>query len=288
MKILVTGATGFLGNYVIEELLKNDSFSIVATSRSENSAKGKSWYSKVSFIPFDINSVKDFEGNLVSYFQNPDCIIHLAWENLPNYNETFHFEVNLYSHYFFLKKLIEDGLKSITITGTCLEYGMQSGSLNESMPTLPSNPYAIAKDTLRKMIEVLQAKNNFNLNWLRLFYMYGEGQAPSSLYTQLSTAIKNNDSSFNMSGGEQLRDFLSVTEVAAIICGLSMRNKNIGVVNCCSGKPQKVKDFAQSIIDENTSNIKLNLGFYPYTDYEPMEFWGERSKLDKILNSKVF
>ena len=67
--------------------------------------------------------------NYYDYFENPDAMIHLAWEGLPNYKAAFHVEENLPRHYCIFKKLIEHGLTDITVTGTCFEYGMQEGCL---------------------------------------------------------------------------------------------------------------------------------------------------------------
>ena len=99
--------------------------------------------------------------------------------------------------------MIDQGLKQVLVTGTCFEYGMQNGCLTEEMPTLPANPYALAKDILRKSLQLLQQQSSFILQWARLFYMYGPGQNPNSLLAQLERAIDNGESVFNMSGGEQ-------------------------------------------------------------------------------------
>jgi len=123
-----------------------------------------------------IFNFKDFvqEENYFHFFNEPDLLIHLAWEGLPNYKSLFHFEENLPGHYAFLKNLITHGLSDITVTGTCLEYGLKEGKLSEDMVTNPSNSYAIAKDTLRKFLEQLQSVQPFHLKWVRLFYMYAQ------------------------------------------------------------------------------------------------------------------
>jgi dTDP-6-deoxy-L-talose 4-dehydrogenase (NAD+) len=53
-------------------------------------------------------------------------------------------------------------------------------------------------------------------------------------------------------------------------------------INCCSGKPVSIKNLVESYLEKKKHNMKLNLGFYPYPDYEPMEFWGDNCKLQKI------
>jgi nucleoside-diphosphate-sugar epimerase len=282
MKILVTGATGFLGNYLINDLLTHG-IEVIATSRSEDKARTCNWFSQVEYVPFDINDSEKTDVDLFQYFKLPDKLIHLAWEGLPNYKELFHIERNLIPNYYFLKRMIEGGLKDITVTGTCFEYGMQSGCLSESSPSDPQNPYAIAKDSLRRFITVLNAKEQFSFKWVRLFYMYGKGQSDKSLFTQLEKAVANGDKEFNMSGGEQIRDFLSVEEVVTNIRKIALTNANIGIINCCSGKPQTVKSFVENYLSSKGKSIKLNLGYYPYPDYEPMEFWGDASKLNKLI-----
>ncbi|MEO6329142.1 MAG: NAD(P)-dependent oxidoreductase [Ginsengibacter sp.] len=281
-KILITGATGFIGNYVIKELLAHNC-QIIATSYNEEKAKAASWFSAVKYFPFDLKTF-DNETDYYSFFDKPDALIHLAWEGLPNYKSPFHLEENLPRHYSFLKNIIAHGLIDLTVTGTCLEYGMQEGCLSEEMKPEPSNAYAIAKNTLRKQLQQLQQQTPFNLKWVRLFYMYGSGQSPNSLLSQLARALENKEQVFNMSGGEQQRDYLPVEKVAEYIAQIALQNKVAGIINCSSGKPVTVKNFVENYLSNKQKHILLNPGFYPYTDYEPMRFWGDNKKLKSILN----
>ena len=284
MKVLVTGATGFIGNYVINELIKNYQHDIIATSSNMNKAQLSEWFSHVKYYEYDMNNEHN---NCFEYFQQPDLMIHLAWQGLPNYKDLFHFENNLYSNYCFVKNMIEHGLKSIVITGTCFEYGMQNGSLKENFATMPSNPYAIAKDTMRKFLEELQKKINFEFKWIRLFYMYGKGQSSNSILSQLDKALTNDDSVFNMSGGEQLRDYLPISKVAEYIIKIAIQDRVSGIINCCSGTSISIKNLVENYLERKQKKIHLNLGYYPYPDYEPMSFWGDDKKLKTILEYSI-
>ena len=281
MKVLVTGATGFIGSHLIRELLKNKSNQIVATSRSIDKAKKSDWFSKVEYIEYDFN-----EGtgeNLYDFFGKPDQLIHLAWENLSNYNSSSHIEVILPNHCDFIESMVLGGLKNVVVTGTCFEYGMIEGCLSEDIDTKPENPYAVAKDSLRKFIVNLQKKHSFVYKWIRLFYMYGDGQSKTSLMYLLDKTIQDKNKVFNMSGGEQLRDFLPIDEVVRNISLITKQNSHLNqVVNCCSGKPISVKNLVEHYLEEKKYKIRLNLGFYPYPDYEPMRFWGCNLKLKEI------
>src|SRR5258706_4347439 len=168
MKVLVTGATGFIGNYVIEQLQKYD-VEIIASSVNEKKAKEKSWHQHVKYIPFDFTAI-DQRINYYQFFNEPDILIHLAWEGLPNYKSSFHTEINLPRHLALLSNFIENGLKDITVTGTCLEYGMQEGALSEEMPALPSSSYAVAKNELRRSLQKLQRQYLFFFKWVRLVF----------------------------------------------------------------------------------------------------------------------
>ncbi|MEO6316424.1 MAG: NAD(P)-dependent oxidoreductase [Chitinophagaceae bacterium] len=283
-KILVTGATGFVGNYVTEALLK-DNYEVIASSANEEKARSFSWFPKVRYIPFDLASF-DNGIDCFAYFDRPDAVIHLAWEGLPNYKAAFHYEVNLPRHFSFLENMLQHGLRSLSVTGTCFEYGMHEGMLSEDMKPDPANAYAMAKDSLRDLIEGLRKASNFDFKWIRLFYMYGRGQHPNSLLSQLQKALDDNETVFNMSGGAQVRDYLPVETVAEYIVTIAVQQKITGIVNCCSAQPVSVRQLVENYLEERQASIHLNLGHYPYADYEPMSFWGDDSKLNKILAVK--
>ena len=271
MNILVTGAAGFIGHHLVP-ILQKKGHHIIALDRDSKKMKTYTWFNHVDFIEYDIHSesVLNFEKNRV-----PDTMIHLAWSGLPNYKDSFHVEKNLPADKRFLRSMIEQDIKHIIVTGTCLEYGMQTGCLTVGMETRPQNPYAIAKDAIRKYLQELKKEYSFRLHWARLFYMFGEGQNPDGLIPQLVRAIDRGDAVFNMSGGEQLRDYLPVTEVANQLYELINDTSNNDIVNICSGKPVTVRKFVEDHIVSRNAKINLNLGYYPYPDWEPMKFWGK-------------
>jgi dTDP-6-deoxy-L-talose 4-dehydrogenase (NAD+) len=282
MKILVTGASGFIGGYVIDYLLKGG-HEVIATCTKEERISTKSWYNKVVFVPHVITGTE--QENLFLKFHSPDKVIHLAWEGLPNFSGLFHFESVLLKHYHFLKKLVQDGVKQLTVTGTCLEYGLTEGELKEETLTNPVTSYGFAKDALRRSLELMNNETPFLLQWVRLFYMYGEGQYASAILPQLQKALNENVTTFNMSGGQQLRDYLPVAEVAENIALIALQDQVTGAVNCCSGNPISVKKLVEDYLLQNKASINLNLGYYPYPSYEPMSFWGDNSKLKKIQDA---
>ncbi len=281
MKILVTGATGFIGHNLIPLLLQAGHF-VTVVVRDSNKVKAFAWTNDVRMIVADIHKL---ELNWLDKVDQQDALIHLAWPGLPNYKALFHFEDTLLADCLFLKTMIEKGVKQLLVTGTCFEYGMQSGCLKESQQAMPNNSYALAKDSQRKYLQLLQQEYSFVLQWTRLFYMYGEGQSPHTLLGQLKIAIDTDANQFNMSGGEQLRDYLSVEKVAEYLLEIIECRNCDGIVNVCSGQPISIRSLVEKYLDQHQAKMKLNLGFYPYADYEPMAFWGNSQKLHHWLKT---
>ncbi len=270
MKVLVTGGTGFIGRHVVAQLLQRDH--IVAVISRQDNLQNDELFSNVEVISADIyQDHPDIKGKTGL----PDALMHLAWNGLPNYKAMFHLETNLPGDMCFLKYVVSEGVKHLLVAGTCFEYGLIDGALRADAMTAPVTAYGMAKDNLRKYLELLQQEKDFILQWARLFYLYGEGQNSNSLVGQLDKAIADGCQTFDMSGGEQLRDFLPVENVARkLVEMLENSATRQGVMNCCSGKPISVRRLVEERIQQRDAQLALNLGAYPYPDYEPMAFWG--------------
>lgn len=276
MKVMVTGATGFVGRHVVNKILARG-HSVVAIARDIKRAQEMPWFGSVEFVQCDL--YKDFKP-LFQPKTLPDVIIHLAWPGLPNYRDFFHISKNLPADLDFLETAVKSGVPHLIVAGTCLEYGIQYGPLTEEMETSPTTPYGFAKDALRKALQFLQKERPFILQWMRLFYMYGEGQNKNSLLAQLDLAIDQKLPIFNMSVGSQLRDYLSIEEVSENFSLVLENHHIVGVINCCSGRPISVIDLVQQRCKTRNCDIQLNRGYYLYPDYESLAFWGVPSKLD--------
>ncbi len=270
MTIALTGASGFVGRHALDELISRG-VPVVATYRPGYPPTRKA--SGLQWVEFDLATPPD---DAYEQLGRPQVLLHLAWGGLPNYRSLHHIDEELPKHYSFLAGLVRQGLPALVSTGTCLEYGMQFGPLAANAPTQPVNPYGFAKDALHKQLKHLQAVYPFRLSWARLFYMYGQGQSVASLLPALEKAVADGKRTFPMSGGEQLRDYLPVSEVARRLVALALARRDSGAVNICSGEPISVRKLVESWIAENNWSITPLFGQLPYPDYEPMAFWGVR------------
>lgn len=279
MKVALTGATGFLGRHVQAALCARG-LDVTAMVRPGPKAPVLSTGVQPASMDMDDAGPDTFER-----LGRPDVLVHLAWGGLPNYAATTHLDVELPRQLRFLEACVKGGLKNLIVTGTCLEYGMREGELHEGMPALPTTAYAIAKHRLHEHVDGWRVERGLALAWLRVFYLYGPGQAPSSLYSQLNAAIDRGDARFPMSAGDQVRDFMPVEKAATAIAALARLNADPGTVNLCSGEPTRVLDIAQRWVHARGASIVLDTGHFPYPAYEPFSFWGNRSKVNSLLYS---
>ena len=276
MRIALTGASGFIGCHVVRELAARGIETTVA--RFGRAIPGLPL--SVQEVPLDIHSPAT---DPFSVLGKPDLLLHLAWSGLPQYASSHHLESELPAQLSFLSACVRSGIGRVVAVGTCFEYGLALGELDENQPLRPVTRYGDAKTRLFEELSSLRESIPFEFAWPRLFYLFGPGQSANSLYSQLHAAIERNDASFAMSGGEQVRDYLPAAEAARLLVDVAIHAGDVGAVNLCSGIPVKLVDQVARWITESGSPIRMDLGQLPYPEYEPMAFWGSRRKLDQIL-----
>ncbi len=275
MKIILSGANGFLGKRVFTQLNARG-HTVIPMVRSIASLETLSSFDleNSEFILFDIEKDRPEE-----IFIKADAFIHLAWGNLLKYNDNSHVEIYPQKHLELLVHFANLGIKNFTVTGTSLEYGLLEGELLESMLCEPVTQYGIGKLKLYNDFVKYCTKSEISFKWLRLFYMYAEDQRSESLLGQLAKAYMGGAKEFNMSSGDQIRDYLHADAVADAITKSCLQNKVQGIINVGSGKGISVLDVVNKYLSERNAYIKLNRGYYPYPTYEPFAFWANVDKL---------
>lgn len=209
-------------------------------------------------------------------------VILLSWPGLPNYQESFHVTRNLPACVELIEQLVQAGLQRLVVAGTCYEYGLQNGSLREDQLTDPVNCYAIAKDSLRRVIASRYSQQALQWCWARIFYPFGRGQNPNSLLPSLQRAIDQGDPAFAMSSGRQVRDFVPVDQVAKLLLALATHAQAYGIYNCGSGRPVSLRELAEERVAKSLSSTNLELGVYPDREDEPLAFWADTSKTNLL------
>ncbi|MBQ3426742.1 MAG: NAD-dependent epimerase/dehydratase family protein [Clostridia bacterium] len=271
MKILVTGAGGYLGRGVVKELL-DAGCEVVATDIVGNGIDKRAEI--ISADIFAIESPYDF-------FGKPDAVLHLAWRNGFVHNADSHIG-DLPLHDRFLKKLIDSGIKRCCVMGTMHEIGFFEGSINENTPCSPMNPYGIAKNALRRSIEIYAGGKGIEFLWLRGYYIVSSDVKGASVFSKIAQAAAEGKTEFPFTMGLNQYDYLDYDEFCAQTAAASASDET-GIINICSGRPEKLCDRVERFIKENGFNIKLKYGAFPDRPYDSKAVWGDDKKIRSVM-----
>jgi dTDP-6-deoxy-L-talose 4-dehydrogenase (NAD+) len=215
----------------------------------------------------------------------PTHAILLSWPGLPNYQEPFHVTRNLPACIELIEQLAAAGLQRLVVAGTCYEYGLQNGPLEEGQFTDPVNSYAIAKDSLRRVIASRYSQQDLRWCWARIFYPYGNGQNPNSLLPSLLQALVAGEESFPMGSGRELRDFIAVQNVARQLLTLAKHQGAAGIYNLGSGVARSVLEIAEETVTTYGGSIELKRGVHPDRSDEPLAFWAAMDKFQALQSN---
>lgn len=273
MRVLVTGAAGYMGKHVVKELL-NHGHEVYAVDLNH-----KDIDPRAQILDVDI-----FQGNMNIYeeVRRPDLCIHLAWQDGFIHNSPKHME-NVSNHFRFLRDMIEGGCKKISVMGTMHEIGFWEGKIDENTPCSPLSQYGIAKNALRQSLLLLTQNTDVKIYWLRAYYILGDDRRNSSIFTKLLQAEEDGKEEFPFTTGESKYDFIDIKELAKQIVAASTQDEISGIINVCSGKPVTLKDKVEEFIKEKGLKIKLHYGVFPERPYDSKIVYGDSQKIEYIM-----
>ncbi len=275
MKILITGANGYIGRHVVNKALQKNNDVICLDIKPL-------FNDKVKNIEMDFLE-KANDPSLYGFLGRPDVVIHLAWQDGFNHQSEVHLK-NLSAHYAFVKNMIDAGCKSIAVMGTMHEVGYHEGKIDENTPCNPMSLYGIAKNALRQSVLAYAEDKDVSLKWLRAFYITGDDNNNKSIFAKILQMSKEGKTSFPFISGTNKYDFIDIEVLAEQIVTASTQNNISGIINCCSGNAVSLKDKVEEFIRNNNLNIKPEYGAFPSRKYDSPAIWGDNSRINIIIN----
>lgn len=239
MKVLLTGASGFLGSHVLHALRQHG---VPVWTLGRSCPPGQA---ATAHVQHDLLAGGDLAGSLRRIA--PSHLLHLAWVTDHASYRTSPCNADWAQATLRLAEAFCDaGGRHLVVGGSCAEYDWSHGWCHEGVtPLVPATPYGAAKDATRRRLQVLCAGRGLRLAWARIFFPFGTGQSPQWLIPSLVSALQGTRAPFTVQALQQ-RDFVSAPDVAGALWTLLQAPAD-GCFNISSARPVAVGELVRTL-----------------------------------------
>jgi nucleoside-diphosphate-sugar epimerase len=277
MRVLLTGAGGFIGAHVARALLARGAEVHAVVRDRSRAPRLASIAERLTTHEADI--IDATATARVVEASKPDVAIHAAWYAVPGkYLDAPENLAHVAASLDLATRLVDAGCKRFVGVGTCFEYDTSVGTpLRESSPTLPRFLYATCKLALHDVLRAYAPIAKTSFAWCRLFYQYGPMEARERLVPHVIDRLLGGGIA-ETSGGAQVRDFLHVADVAGAISAVALSDVE-GAVNIGSGVPVTVREIVATVARLCDATDRVRFGAMPYRPNDPMFVCADVEKL---------
>ena len=258
-RVLVTGASGFIGSHTLQPLL--DRGYEVHVASFDDGRTGDASLKDVHRHPVDLLDQAATQALLESI--RPSHLLHLAWIVEPG--ELIGSPKNLdwvVASIGLVRSFRDCGGERVVCCGSCYEYDWRYGYCNEELtPTSPDTLYGSAKNGLRQILESYAVNSNMGFGWGRVFFLYGPRENPRRLVSSVIRALLAGEEA-KSSHGLQIRDYMHVQDVASGLVAL-LDSDHDGAVNIASGEAIRIRDIVEMIGQEVGRPDLVKIGVLP-------------------------
>lgn len=282
-KVIITGATSFIGKALIEKILQFQQYEIIAVVASDSLRKGNVPRSeRVQIVESDIKNIDMID---VENMDSVEIIYHIAWSSRfsnPRYNSEGQLQ-----NVDYLEKVInlgkKLGCKKIMGIGSQAECGRVSEPITELTPNSPENAYAVAKCRAYERGMTLCEKYGMNFYWPRILSAYGPGDNRHTMIMScLNAAVHNQKVEFTKC--DQIWDYVYVGDVADALMGIADRGISGVKYTVASGRGKRLADYIAEIAKITNAPFLLEgIGKKEYIDEQVVYLVGDISRLSKDI-----
>lgn len=275
MRVLVTGARGFVGKQCLARLLEKGYELHAASTVYQLSTPGCHWHK--------VDLLESTEVRALFRVVRPSHLLHLAW--YTEHDKYWHSHKNLawvQATLGMMQEFVSAGGRRVVAAGTCAEYDWSHEFYSEYLtPCRPSTLYGAAKHGTQLMLTALAKRAGISAAWGRLFFLYGPGQSLLSLVPSVVRSLLNRQQAL-CDHGDLVRDYLYVDDAAAALVAL-LEGEIDGVVNVASGHALQLKDLVSTIADLLDQKDLIHFGKIPLGSREPKQLIADVSRMKSEL-----
>ena len=258
MKLLLTGATGFVGRHVLAKLQQHAIPLRVVVRAGRHNLLPSTQLEIIEVDDLFTQSVAWWQANA----QGVTHVLHVAWYAEPRiYLQSPKNLDCLIGTLMMAKGCALAGVTRFVGVGTCFEYDTSQGRLSIDTPLKPDSPYAAAKVAAYWALQAFFSQASIAFAWCRLFYLYGEagdGEDVRRLVPYVRHKLAQG-LPVQLTHGQQVRDYLNVQEAAQELIDVLLGGKT-GAINVCSGQAITVRALVEKIADEFGRRDLLHFG----------------------------
>lgn len=268
---VLTGGTGFLGFWLLKELVENNIFVYVIVRKNSKRRGRLNGISGIEIIELDMEEICD----LPKFISSADVFYHLAWEGERN---DFSSQLKNITHAVnAMQAAHKIGVNKFIMSGSQAEYGIYSHEVDENLPVNPNTAYGACKVACYNILRVLSEQIAIPLTWVRVFSVYGEGDNPNTLISYLFRCFKEMETP-KLTRGDQLWDFLYAEDAAAALYLLGEKS-SYGLYNLAFGESRPLKEYIIEARDLVSPDSELDFGMnIPHGNVEL------RANIDRFKN----
>jgi nucleoside-diphosphate-sugar epimerase len=278
-RVLVVGGSGFIGAALVRRLLK---------LKAEVSSIGKRNDGKVK-LEMAGHRVVDIQDHvaLAKVISDQEYNIVINAAGYVDHSPYLQGGINVINtHYLGNMNLIDlcyrPCLQRFIYIGSSDEYGLAPSPQQEDLREAPITPYAAAKTGATHLIQTLARTEGFPGVVVRLFLVYGPGQAEYRFLPQVITGCLQNRE-VPATKGEQLRDFCFIEDVIDGLLLSAVKHEALGqLINIASGKAISIRNMINKVVGI-IGKGRPNFGAYPYRLGENMSLYASIKRAKEIL-----
>lgn len=282
MRVFLTGATGFLGSYVLRRLLASDNEVAILTRANSNTWRISSLLERVTQITGDFSSPAEISASLREFA--PEVTIHLAWEGVGGKyrNDLRQIETNLLGSTKLLTTVTDAGCKAWVGLGSQAEYGPANAKIDEEYFPHPTTLYGASKLSTYLLSKQLCEQRGIRFAWLRLFSAYGPMDDPNCMIPGLINRLLAKEH-IALTEGTQMWDYIHIEDAAEAVYQAAVNDDAQGTFNLGSGEVQSIREIALQVRDLIDPSLNLGFGEVPFNENQVMHLQANISRLQSAL-----